>query len=120
MSISGRFSLITSQRISELMRNLDNNNRCTFFNRWAKKFMKKYFFLCYNITSHSWNIESNEYLSYGYKRDGEAETDKPRLSFGTQEHQIPVYYVSSPGNKCDVLHTSAFSLKCLNCIDSQL
>lgn len=107
--------VLTSQRISEIIRNLDDDKRSTFFNRWVRKVMENDY-LCYDITSVSSYGELNEYLKYGYNRDGE-KLKQINLAFLLgQKSQIPVYYQRLPGNISDVttLHNLLKTLNYLN------
>ncbi|RAM58105.1 hypothetical protein [Mesotoga sp. Brook.08.YT.4.2.5.4.] len=63
-------AILTSQRISEILRSLRDDERETFFARWTKKVVENDH-LCYDITSVSSYGELNEYVKYGYNRDRE-------------------------------------------------
>lgn len=62
--------VLTSQRISDILKLLDSDGRQTFFSRWGKKALE-HDYLYYDITSVSSYTEQNEYVKYGYNRDGE-------------------------------------------------
>ncbi|MBA1336284.1 MAG: Transposase, IS4 family [Firmicutes bacterium] len=92
---------LTSQRISEILQSLNIDGQQTFFSKWGESVLENDY-LCYDITSVSSYGELNEYIKYGYNRDG----DKLRqinlaLLFG-QKSQLPVYYHRLPGNISDV------------------
>ena len=90
-----------SQRISELLATVSTDRKQTFFAKWMKKRLENDY-LCYDITSVSSYSEQNEYIKYGYNRDGES---LPQLNlamlFG-QKSGLPVYYHRIPGNINDV------------------
>ena len=92
---------LSSQRISELLSSIGTDRKQTFFAKWMKKRLENDY-LCYDITSVSSYSELNEYLKYGYNRDGEK---LPQLNlamlFG-QKSGLPVYYHRVPGNINDV------------------
>jgi len=92
---------LTSQRISEILQSLDADGQKTFFKKWGQKVLDNDY-LCYDITSVSSYGELNEYLKYGYNRDGEPlKQVNLALLFG-QKSQLPVYYNRLPGNISDV------------------
>jgi transposase len=72
-------------------------------------------YLCYDITSVSSCSELNEFVRYGYNRDGE---QLPQINlamlFG-QKSGLPVYYHRTPGNINDVstLHNLVETFKAL-------
>ena len=93
--------VLKSQRISEILRSLQADGQKTFFKKWSQKILENDY-LCYDITSVSSYGELNEYLKYGYHRDGESlKQINLALLFG-QKSQIPVYYNRLPGNIGDV------------------
>lgn len=92
---------LTSQRISEILKSLNEDGQQTFFAKWGQKVLENDY-LCYDITSVSSYGELNEYVKYGYNRDGEKLRQiNLALLFG-QEGQLPVYYHRLPGNISDV------------------
>jgi len=105
---------LTSQRISELLATVSTDRKQTFFAKWLKKRLENDY-LCYDITSVSSYSEQNEYIKYGYNRDGEP---LPQLNlamlFG-QKSGLPVYYHRTPGNINDVstLHSLIATFKAL-------
>jgi len=105
---------LSSQRISELLTTVSTDQKQTFFAKWMKKRLENDY-LCYDITSVSSYSEQNEYIKYGYNRDGES---LPQLNlamlFG-QKSGLPVYYHRTPGNINDVstLHNLVATFKVL-------
>lgn len=92
---------LTSQRISELLVSISEDDRQHFQSLWLKKIME-HDYLCYDITSISSYAQSNEYIRYGYNRDREK---LPQLNlallFG-QKSRLPAYYRRMQGNISDV------------------
>ena len=105
---------LSSQRISELLAAISTDRKQTFFAKWMKKRLENDY-LCYDITSVFSYSELNEYIKYGYNRDGEP---LPQLNlamlFG-QKSGLPVYYHRIPGNINDVstLHNLIETFKAL-------
>ncbi len=92
---------LASQRISELLPKITEDDRQRFFSLWLDK-MTAGDCLCYDITSISSYSTANEYLRYGYNRDGEALPQvNLALLFG-QDSGLPLYYRRMPGNISDV------------------
>lgn len=93
---------IASQRISELLLSITEDERQHFHSLWLKKILE-HDYLCYDITSISSYAQGNEYIRYGYNRDGEK---LPQLNlallFG-QKSQLPAYYRRMQGNISDVV-----------------
>jgi hypothetical protein len=92
---------LTSQRISEIFLSMREDGWQTFFSRWAKKILE-HDYLCYDITSVSSYAELNEYVKYGYNRDGDKLKQINLAMLFGQESRLPVYYHSLPGNIIDV------------------
>jgi len=94
-------SMLTTQRISELLADLDEDGRQTFLAAWLR-YRSESEYLCFDITSVSSYSALNEHVKYGYNRDGE---DLPQINlallFG-QKSMLPVYYRELPGNISDV------------------
>lgn len=92
---------LASQRISELLRSITEDDRQKFISLWLEK-MTEHDYLCYDITSISSYASSNEYVKYGYNRDCE---DLPQINlamlFG-QKSRLPAYYRRMQGNISDV------------------
>jgi len=103
--------LISSQRVSELLRKICEDDRQRFFSLWMNQILEKDY-LCYDITSISSYARNNEYLHWGYNRDGDSlEQINLAMLFG-QNTRLPVYYRRLPGNISDVstLKTTVKSL----------
>lgn len=94
-------SILTSQRISDIIKSLDSDGRQTFFSRWGKKVLENDY-LCYDITSVSSYGEFNEYVKYGYNRDKEKLRQINLALLAGQKKQLPIYYERLPGNISDV------------------
>lgn len=94
-------NILTSQRISELLKIQTEDERQTFFIKWCEK-VSENDYLCYDITSVSSYSELNEYVKYGYNRDGEK---LPQINLGMlfgQKSRLPVCYKRMPGSISDV------------------
>jgi len=93
--------LIQSQRVSELLQQITENERQHFLSLWLKR-LSETELLCYDITSISSYAAANEYIRWGYNRDKE---DLPQINlamlFG-QQSGLPAYYRRMPGNISDV------------------
>jgi transposase len=93
--------VIVSQRISELLLTIREDDRQKFLSLWMAK-MTEHDYLCYDITSISSYSKANEYVRYGYNRDGE---HLPQINlamlFG-EKSSLPAYYRRMPGNISDV------------------
>ena len=93
--------LIVSQRISELLLAIREDDRQKFLSLWMTK-ITEHDYLCYDITSISSYSKDNEYVRYGYNRDGE---HLPQINlailFG-QKSCLPAYYRRMPGSISDV------------------
>lgn len=108
--------LIVSQRISELLLSIREDDRQKFFSLWMTK-MTENDYLCYDITSISSYSKTNEYVRYGYNRDGE---QLPQINlamlFG-QKSCLPAYYRRMPGSISDVA-TLRTTMKSMNFLGS--
>jgi len=105
---------IASQRISELLVRLSEDNRQRFLSLWLEH-VQEDDWLCYDITSVSSYSLRNEYTQFGYNRDGESlEQINLAMLFG-QKSRLPAHYRRLPGNTSDVstLKTTAKSLNYL-------
>lgn len=92
---------LSSQRISDILKSLSTDGQKTFFKEWGRR-MAEHDYLCYDITSVSSYGTLNEYLKYGYNRDGERlKQINLALLFG-QKSQVPFYFNRLPGNVSDV------------------
>ena len=94
-------SLLTSQRISELLKKQTEYERQTFFTKWCGK-VSENDYLCYDITSVSSYSELNEYVKYGYNRDGEKLPQINLAMLFGQNSRLPVCYKRIPGSIPDV------------------
>ena len=105
---------LISQRISSLLSEQTESERQAFFKSWFKQMREDFY--CYDITSISSYSEFNEYVKYGYNRDGE---DLPQINLAMllgQTSKLPVYYNRLPGNIADV-STLTHLIKTLNKLD---
>ena len=93
--------LMQSQRVSELLQQITENQRQHFLSLWMKR-LSETELLCYDITSISSYATANEYIRWGYNRDDE---NLPQINlamlFG-QQSGLPAYYRRTPGNISDV------------------
>lgn len=92
---------LSSQRISELLDAISEDERQRFFAGWGQSIVSRDY-LCYDITSVSSYAEQNEYVRYGYNRDGEK---LPQINLGLvygQQSMLPVTYRHLPGSIHDV------------------
>lgn len=92
---------LSSQRISDLLEAIDEDERQSFFRIWDKAVAERDY-LCYDITFVSSYSEQNEYVRYGYNRDGEK---LPQINLGLvygQKTMLPVTYRQLPGSINDV------------------
>lgn len=106
--------VISSQKVSELLREMSEDERQRFFSLWMEQILEKDY-LCYDITSISSYAKNNEYAQWGYNRDGESlEQINLAMLFG-QNSRLPAYYRRMPGNISDVatLKTTVKSLDSL-------
>ena len=109
---------ISSQRISELLKRITSDRTQEFFSSWIKHNQSNEYY-CMDITSVSSYSELNEFVSYGYNRDGE---DLPQINLlmisGHTSH-LPLYFMVLPGSIHDV-STLEESLGRLGLIDVNL
>ena len=93
--------LLASQRVSELLLRITEDDRQKFLSLWMAK-MTEDDYMCYDITSVSSYARGNEYVKYGYNRDGD---HLPQINlamlFG-QKSRLPAYYRRMQGNISDV------------------
>ena len=107
MTIDG-VTTLPSQRISDLLHDIGirDRDRVSFFRAWAKKRSEQEC-IAFDITSVSSYSKLNEYLEYGYNRDGE---DLPQINmamlFG-ETSLLPIFYSVIQGSIRDMstLHT---------------
>ena len=82
---------LTSQRISEILRLITVDGQQTFLKLWMNTILENEY-ICYDITSISSYSKVNDYIKFGYNRDGER---LPQLNlamlFG-QESFLSVYF----------------------------
>ena len=102
---------ISSQRVSELLVQLREDDRQRFLPLWLAKQLEDDY-LCYDITSVSSYSEQNEYLRNGYNRDGESLRQINLAMLFGQKSRLPAYYRRMPGSITDVamLKTTVKSL----------
>lgn len=91
----------SSQRISEWLSAITEDGRQTFFKAWGKRVSEKDF-RCYDITSVSSYTQLNEYVRYGYNRDGEPLPQVNLAMVYGQRSRLPVTYRVLPGAIGDV------------------
>ncbi len=115
---------IASQRISELLLKIGENDRQKFLSLWMsnripeESAMIEHDYLCYDITSVSSYAMSNEYIKYGHNRDNEPLPQiNLALLFGQKSH-LPAYYRRMPGNISDVA-TLRTTMKSMDFLDSK-
>lgn len=106
--------IIASQRISELLAEISEDDRQRFLSLWLAK-MTEDDYLCYDITSISSYSHGNEYIKFGYNRDGESLPQINLAMLFGQKSRLPAYYRRMQGNISDVatLKTTVKSLDCL-------
>lgn len=112
---------IISQRISEFLLKVSEDERQRFFLFWLKYIVEKDY-LCYDITSVSSYARHNEYTHFGYNRDNEyLKQINLSMLFGQKKH-LPAYYRRMPGNISDVstLKTTIKSLGFIGATDMHL
>lgn len=92
---------LSSQRISEMLRSLDDNSQMNFYRKWASLRQEREY-LAFDITSVSSYSELIEQVEYGYNRDKE---DLPQINlamlFG-EDTKLPVFCRTYPGSIRDV------------------
>jgi transposase len=92
---------IASQRVSELMASIKEGDRQRFLSLWLAR-MAERDYLCYDITSISSYSKANEYVRWGYNRDGERLPQINLAMLFGQNGGLPAYYRRMPGNISDV------------------
>ena len=90
-----------SQRLSEWLSNITEDERQTFFKIW-KRYVSEKDYLCYDITSISSYSELNEYIRHGYNRDNESLPQINLAMVHSQNSRLPVTYRFLPGSINDV------------------
>jgi transposase len=93
--------IIHSQRVSELLQQITENERQHFLSLWLKR-LSETELLCYDITSISSYADANEYVRWGYNRDNEKLPQINLAMLFGQKSGLPAYYRRMPGNITDV------------------
>lgn len=93
---------ISSQRVSEFLKGITENDRQKFLSQWLKR-QSETELLCYDITSVSSYATANEYLYWGYNRDREKLPQINLAMLFGQKSGLPAYYRRMPGNISDVI-----------------
>jgi transposase len=93
---------IESQRVSELLQQMTENDRQLFLSRWLNKLSESEV-LCYDITSISSYASANEYVRFGHNRDKESLPQINLAMLFGQVSGMPAYYRRTPGNISDVV-----------------
>ena len=92
---------LESQRISELLSELNQDAQMVFFKAWMKKRSELEYFAL-DITSVSSYSEQNEYVRHGYNRDNEKLPQVNLCLLMGEKSGIPVYFEALPGSIKDV------------------
>ena len=93
--------IMNSQRVSDLLRRISENDRQRFMSLWLRRIAEKEY-LCYDITSVSSYGKGNEYVKFGYNRDNEPLKQINLAMLFGQRSRLPAYYRRMPGNISDV------------------
>ena len=93
--------IIHSQRVSELLQQIAENERQHFLSLWLKR-LSETELLCYDITSISSYATANEYIRWGYNRDNEKLPQINLAMLFGQQSGLPAFYRRMPGNISDV------------------
>ena len=86
---------IQSQRTSELLQQMTENDRQHFLSLWLRRMSEKEL-LCYDITSISSYAIGNEYVRYGHNRDKEKLPQVNLAMVFGQKSGMPAYYLQFP------------------------
>jgi transposase len=92
---------ISSQRVSELCKEITQEDQSRFFNIWMKHNLDDGYHAM-DITSVSSYSALNEMVKYGYNRDGEKLPQINMLMITGNNSKIPCYYEILPGSIRDV------------------
>jgi transposase len=92
---------ISSQRVSNLLCDMDEEIRSRFFSLWMKKLSESECF-CYDITSISSYARGNEYVRWGYNRDHDSLPQINLAMLFGQQSGLPAYFRRLPGFISDV------------------
>jgi transposase len=111
------FEPFSSQRISELLQNIREDDQRCFLSQWLRKVAENDC-LCYDITSISSYAKGNEYVRFGYNRDGEPLPQVNLALFFGQNSGLPAYYRRLPGKISDVA-TLKTTIKTLDLIGAE-
>ena len=103
--------VIASQRISELLGRMSDDNRQRFLALWLEQ-VQENDWLCYDITSISSYSRHNEYTQFGYNRDGDSLKQINLAMLFGEKSRLPAHYRRLPGSISDVstLKTTTKSL----------
>lgn len=94
---TGLLKNISSQKASDLCKNISLDERAKFFKRWVYA-RENEEYLAYDITSISSYSTGNDNVEWGYNRD---EEKLPQINMGMifgESSKIPVYYNVYPGS----------------------
>ena len=94
--------IINSQRVSELLQHITENERQHFLWLWLRRLSENEL-LCYDITSISSYATANEYIRWGHNRDKEKLPQINLAMLFGQQSGLPAYYRRMPGNITDVM-----------------
>ena len=94
--------VIHSQRVSELLQRITENERQHFLSLWLRR-LSETELLCYDITSISSYATANEYIRWGHNRDKEKLPQINLAMLFGQQSGLPAYYRRMPGNITDVM-----------------
>ena len=113
---------LSTQRVSEILTSITISEKQDFLGKWMRKVLENDY-VCYDITSVSSYSTLNEYIKYGYNRDGEKLPQINLAMLFGQNSSLPVYYHQMPGNITDVTTLNnllktfkAMNMKSLNCV----
>ncbi len=109
--------LLMSQRVSEVLLQITEADRQHFLSRWLRKRVENDY-LCYDITSISSYAKSNEFLKYGYNRDGESLPQINLAMLFGQKSRLPASYRRLQGNIPDV-STLQNTIKALDLLEAK-
>lgn len=91
----------TSQRISELLSSISEEDKLEFFKLWATHVTEKEY-IAFDVTSISSYSKIIDLVEYGYNRDGEK---LPQINLGMlfgEKSALPIFYNLYPGSIKDV------------------
>lgn len=92
---------MSSQQISDFIHNISDEMKNDFFTQWSKLTCENEC-VAYDITSISSYSKLNEWVEYGYNRDGE---DLPQINLGMlfgETSQLPIFFTIHQGGIKDV------------------